>query len=268
MRWELALEEMLNGNTSGQQLHGHEDCDLGTWIYGTGLKKYGKLSSVWRLKTVHKQFHQVADQTARTCATMSPQQIQARKEQVRALSGEILFLLTALELDVIEAVVETSRSRKLPSFMARLLMPKPRPINMITVQSSGKGQEQRHQLNVTGARLAHLQWIRDLQSSFRGHHKTIRIQPSDECSLGIWLHGTAMKELGAIPALQELDRVHKRFHNMATLVLQSLRVHKFSKADEAYEEALELSGEIIRILTQLQLEVLGSDYVSAQNSTL
>jgi len=64
LRWELALEASVEGRGSHAPLQGHEDCALGHWIYGTGLARYGKHNSVWQLKSTHKKFHHLAEETA------------------------------------------------------------------------------------------------------------------------------------------------------------------------------------------------------------
>ena len=268
LRWETVLEDLVNGSGVHEPLKGHEDCDLGTWIYGTGLSRYGKSGAVWQLKTAHKRFHHLAEETMSALAAGMQDRAVEMLTSVRRLSGEILFQLTSLELDVIEAAIIDARSKDIPSRLMRLLFPKPTPVNFISIQSLGGSGSGRHTLNVTGARLAHLKWIRDLQMAFRGHGKGMRAQPSDECSLGIWIHGTAMKELGTTEALKTLDIAHKRFHREVDSVLASLSHGKLRNADEAYEEALALSGEIITMLTRLQLELVDSHVLSAQASRL
>ncbi len=268
LRWETALEALVNGSRTDTPLQGHEDCDLGTWIYGTGLSRYGKLGAVWQLKTAHKRFHHVAEEILAALAAGEQKRAVDLLDAVRRLSGEILFLLTSLELDVIEAAINATRAKDIPSRLLRALFPRPTPIDIISIQSLGEAGSGRHSLNVTGARLAHLKWIRDLQWAFRGHGKTMCAQPSDECSLGIWIHGTAMKELGATEILRALDVSHKKFHREVDIVLSSLKHGKYKSADESYEEALVLSGEIITILTRLQLELTDSNVLSAQTSKL
>jgi hypothetical protein len=104
--------------------------------------------------------------------------------------------------------------------------------------------------------------------AFRGHGKAVRAQPSDECSLGIWIHGTAMKELGATEALKTIDSIHKRFHREVDTVISSLNHGRLRAADEAYEEALALSGEIITLLTRLQVDLADSKVISVGSSKL
>ena len=268
LKWELALEMLLAGQAKEDALDGHEDCELGTWIYGTGLKKYGKLSVIWQLKTTHKRFHEASDRTIALFRCGQMEQAREAQKQVRGLSCEILFLLTALELDVVSEVVRHHRPRSLMQFLPSQLFFRRRPISMLSIRGSSADPQPRHRLNVTGARLAHLQWIRDLQNYFRHHHKQPHILPSDECSLGVWIHGTAMREMGQTPNLIELDRVHKQFHLAAAQVLQALNQHKFSRADQLYEDTLEYSGEIIRTLTVLQLEATQPDFLYAQDSSL
>ena len=268
MRWELALEALLARQGTHEPLQGHQDCELGAWIYGTGLARYGKHSSVWQLKSAHKKFHLVAEEIVVAVALGKLEQAAGTFKTARRLSGEILYLLTALELDAVEAALEVVRQDNVPFRLLRLLLPKPQSPDLISIQSLSGLDGGHYALNVTGARLAHLKWIRDLQLAFRGHGKALRAQPSDECSLGIWVHGTAMKVLGTNEELTGLDAAHKRFHREVDVVLASLHHGSLRRADEAYEDALTLSGEIVTHLTRLQLTFIDSHVLSARSSKL
>lgn len=268
LRWELALEASVDGGGGHAPLQGHEDCELGHWIYGTGLARYGKHNSVWQLKSSHKKFHHLAEETAVALAAGTQERARETMASVRRLSGEILYLLTSLELDVIESAVSQVKEDNIPSRILRMIFPKPQPIDMLSVHYHG-GQSREHgALNVTGVRLAHLKWIRDLQWAFRSHGKTRPVQPSEECSLGIWIHGTALRELGETGTLKALESAHKRFHRDVNLVLSSLAHGLLRKADETYEEALTLSGEIVTLLTRLELDLSGSELLAASSSRL
>ena len=268
MRWEMALEALLAGQGTHEPLQGHEDCALGTWIYGTGLKRYGRHSSVWQLKTSHKKFHHVAEETMAAVASGKLDRAAKTFKTVRRLSGEVLYLLTALELDAIEAALATVREKNVPFRFLRLLLPKQQSLELTSIHSLSDLDGGHHALNVTGARLAHLKWIRDLQLAFRGRGRALHAQPSDECGLGVWIHGTAMKVLGVNEELTGLDAAHKRFHREVDVVLSSLHHGSLRRADEAYEDALVLSGEIVTHLTRLQLTFIDSRVLSAQSSTL
>ena len=266
LRWEMGLEALTLGQGNREDLKGHEDCDLGLWIYGTGLRRYGKHSSIWQLKGVHKQFHQAADETVE--ATNSGKQAEAAEamQKVRRLSSEILYLLTAFELDVIEANMEKAESGWGALFLRDFFTKTPsRDYYAMVLEKRPAGSPMT--LNVNGARLAHLKWTRDLQRAFRGQGKSRAPQSSEECVLGVWIHGTAMKEIGSSPELLLLDSAHKRFHLATSLVLSSLRKRQFRVADDVYEDALALSAEIVTLLTRLQLNHEDSGMLSAHGGT-
>jgi Chemoreceptor zinc-binding domain len=266
LRWELGLESLVNGEGGREVLKGHEDCDLGLWIYGTGLRRYGKHSSIWQLKGVHKKFHQAADQTVEAQASGRMAEAGEALSTVRRLSGEILYLLTALELDVIEASGEKDESGWGGVFL-RDFFGKTPSRDFYAMVLGNRSSSGRMTLNVNGARLAHVRWIRDLQRAFRGQGKSRAPQPSEECELGVWIHGTAMKEIGPTAELVQLDAAHKRFHLATSLVLASLRKRQFRVADDVYEDALALSAEIVAVLTRLQLKFEDSSMLSAQGGT-
>jgi len=268
LRWELALEALVNGVGAREPMQGHEDCVLGTWIYGTGLRRYGGLGSVWELKTVHKRFHHVAEEIMAALASGDEPAAAAALQTARRLSAKILYLLTALELDVIEMAVDKVRADNIPSRFMRLFLPKPRNFTDFAFAEKAGDDPTGRRLNVGGARLTHLKWIRSLQMAFRGHGKNVAAQPSEECSLGVWIHGVAMKELGTNEYLKALDVAHKRFHREVGTVLMMLRSRNARRADEAYEEALALSAEIVALLTRLQLDLIDSQLLSVESSKL
>ena len=268
LRWELALEALLEGKGEHRSLQGHEDCELGHWIYGTGLARYGKHNSVWQLKSAHKRFHHIAEETVVAHAAGAHDRAKETMSTLRRLSGEILYLLTSLELDVIESAMEQLREKTISSRLMRMFFPKPPSIDMLSVHYEGKQGRDHPAMNVTGVRLAHLQWIRDLQWAFRGHGKTKTVQPCEECSLGIWIHGGATRELAPTEILKSLDTAHKRFHREVNAVLSALNHDQRRTADEAYEGALSSSGEIVTLLTRLQLDLSGSALLSPQGSKL
>jgi len=268
LRWELALEALLDGSGGHRSLQGHEDCELGHWIYGTGLARYGKHSSVWQLKSAHKRFHHIAEETVVAHAAGADERAKQTMATLRRLSGEILYLLTALELDAIETAMDQMREKTIPSRLMRMFLPKPQPVDMLSVRYHGDPGSDHPALNVTGVRLAHLKWIRDLQWAFRGHGRTKAVQPCEECSLGIWIHGAATRDLASTELLKGLDAAHKRFHREVNLVLSSLAHDQRRNADEAYEEALACSGQIVTLLTRLQLDLSGSNLLSPDHSKL
>ena len=74
--------------------------------------------------------------------------------------------------------------------------------------------------------------------------------------------------LGTNEELTGLDAAHKRFHREVDVVLASLHHGSLRRADEAYEDALTLSGEIVTHLTRLQLTFIDSHVLSARSSKL
>lgn len=247
LRWELGLETLLQGDGGCEPLKGHEDCDLGLWIYGSGLRRYGKLNSIWQLKSAHQRFHKAAEDTMSAFGAGRKEEAVAAMAQVRRLSGEILFLLTSLELDVLESQAEgPARERGWGLLLYFFGRPPSRDLYSMMVRGQNSTT-----LNVNGARLAHLRWIRDLQRAFRGHGQTT-LPPSEECDLGVWIHGTAFKKIGRTEELLRLDVVHKQFHNAMSRVLSALKKRQYKVADEVYEDALAHSAEIVSLLTRLQ----------------
>ena len=63
LRWRLLLESYLEGrpSLSEDEVLYCTDCELGKWIYGEGLEKYGRLPAMQELVRVHSQLHHTVE---------------------------------------------------------------------------------------------------------------------------------------------------------------------------------------------------------------
>ncbi|GAB6054489.1 hypothetical protein JCM17960_33090 [Magnetospira thiophila] len=268
LKWEDQLEDLVAGKGGPVQLQSHEDCDVGVWIYGSGLQKYAHTRDVWILKDVHKSFHKAADAVARAVADEDHELAELHLAQVRNLSKEIIFHLTSMELSVIESQWTRDLARSPTRLLQRLLGggEKPPALHMMhTETESGIGPIKRRKnnlgamlLNVNVARLAHMRWTIDLEKAFRRHGKAVSLQPSEQCELGVWLHSVALKRFEDSPTFLELDRNHKRFHELSERTVSALHHRRYRQADDFYEELKRLSREVIFLLTRIEMDLENS----------
>ncbi|CCQ74672.1 CZB domain-containing protein [Magnetospira sp. QH-2] len=265
LTWEEQLEHLVAGQVEKVALQSHEDCDLGVWIYGSGLQKYAQSKDIWILKEVHKAFHKAADAVATAMAEGNKDEAELQLAQVRSLSKEIIFHLTSMELSVIESQWTRELARSPGRLLGRLFGGGDRPpaLHMMhTEQESGIGPIKRRKtdmgamlLNVNIARLAHMRWTLDLERAFRRHGKDAALQPAEQCELGVWLHSVALKKYEEQDTFIELDRVHKRFHELSERTVSALHHGRLRQADDFYEELKRLSREVIFLLTRIERDM-------------
>jgi methyl-accepting chemotaxis protein len=61
LNWKFRIRNFLDGKEvlTYEQATSHTDCDLGKWIYATGLEKYGNLQEMKELEATHRDLHHV-----------------------------------------------------------------------------------------------------------------------------------------------------------------------------------------------------------------
>ena len=111
-------------------------------------------------------------------------------------------------------------------------------------------------LDITHARLKHLEWELHLEEILQGRKKATTVSTHDECMLGRWLYNEGLAKHSSIPELALLEREHKAFHRLARQVLNEHKVGNHEKARETFSEVKWLSKEIIFLLTFIELAVL------------
>ena len=263
VRWEQELERLIRGGDKAVELQGHEDCELGRWIYGRGLTTYGKLRDVWALKDAHKRFHRSAAEVLRLTEAGETAAAEESMQRVRRLSRETLHLLTSLELEV----MMRDHARQLPfrarAFLGRLLGGRsglrislrgaPPPPRRGFGLRFGRESRLVALLNINAARLAHVMWTRDLEGAFRRRGRGVRLQPCEECELGVWIHGPGRAVFGSAEEFQELDAVHKAFHAGVEKTVAALRCGDFNRADDIYQTVIERSHDVVYLLTTIEV---------------
>ncbi len=99
LAWKARLRRYLNGQEtlSETQLASPRECDLGKWLYASGMKQYGHLHEMEDMEKEHAEFH------ARIKTVVSLQkggrleQAEAELAEVESLSDKIVSLLNRLE---------------------------------------------------------------------------------------------------------------------------------------------------------------------------
>lgn len=58
--WCMKLNQYVNSDSAIPPAMSHRECELGKWLYSTGLSTYGSLSDLMKLEKTHQQFHELS----------------------------------------------------------------------------------------------------------------------------------------------------------------------------------------------------------------
>ncbi|MEO5377219.1 MAG: CZB domain-containing protein [Magnetococcus sp. DMHC-6] len=256
LAWEMDLEALTRGEKSSETLpytrihQQWEDCELGLWLHETGVRQYEAHDAIHQLVQVHKQFHQKADALlTQVLAGHHPGAWKNKFDEVRSLSREIVFLLTAVEFGALEKQRpirrELTQLNPLQNLIKRLFEGPSRAVEQDQVC-----------LDVSYARLMHMRWSQDLIKSFRHWGQDAHLDSAEICALGVWIHAVGFKKFSEISEIKMLDKVHKNFHEKAEKTIRELQKKHADDAQRAYNETLELSQEVIYLLSLIEYKLL------------
>lgn len=98
LKWVWQLESAFRNRGKNAVVQSHADCDVGVWIHGTGLRKHGDIAEIKALDEQHRKFHGAVQSTLTALRSRKDGQAAKAYAEVNALSKEIIFLLTVIEL--------------------------------------------------------------------------------------------------------------------------------------------------------------------------
>jgi hypothetical protein len=112
VEWVYQLEMLIHKNTSAVSLPSYQNCELGVWLYGEGLRVYKEIPEIGMLEKSHKVFHTAADNVVEWhngSKFNSQKTAQAELDFKNALkmSKEIVYLLTMLEFKILQKYQES-----------------------------------------------------------------------------------------------------------------------------------------------------------------
>jgi hypothetical protein len=103
LSWELQLEELLDTHHAQHiEVDSHEECPLGVWLYQEGLREFGNNLEILQLERDHKQFHQAVRRVIRSHKHQRKKEASEALQEVKLLSREIIYMLTAVELKLLK----------------------------------------------------------------------------------------------------------------------------------------------------------------------
>ncbi len=121
LSWELQLEELLDTHhLQHLEVDSHEDCPLGVWLYEEGLREFGNNVEIQQLERDHKQFHQAVRRVIRSHKHGRKEEANEALLEVKALSREIIYMLTAVEFKLLKKKSTTYAIRHPFRMLSRL----------------------------------------------------------------------------------------------------------------------------------------------------
>jgi len=100
--WKTALRKLLNGERAMEEKEAtsHKHCNLGQWIYGPGMAKYGDKQTMKQLESVHKSLHESVSEVIKAHNAGNAQQAQREYNQFEAHSNDVVTKLDRLREEV------------------------------------------------------------------------------------------------------------------------------------------------------------------------
>ena len=249
LTWEQDLEAMVLNGEITEDMQSHKDCELGTWLYKTGIKKYKNNNTINQLISTHEVFHTVAERIMYDRKNTDSISFKMDLKKIRELSREIIFHLTIIELSSLEMQRRNQfLSNPIKSLLKRLF-----ENTSDTISGENKILEIGH------ARLVHLQWSRNLLAALHDWGKNSPLESVQKCALGAWIQSVGLTRHKSMPEIQKLDKIHQLFDTRAEEKVRALRKKNVKKSDQNYMEMLNLSSEVIYLLSVLELHLVDSD---------
>ncbi len=257
LKWTLAVEALVANPKESIEIQSHQNCALGRWIHASGLQAYGNSDAMQLLVRTHKNFHEAAHALT-TNEQRDSKHLKESLGDFMTLSRDIIFYLTEIELDSLELRHKKQViAHPVSSLMHRLFNG---PHHALP--------DNRGPLNVSYARLLHLNWARSLTKAFRGWGHDAHLESAEDCTLGDWLRTTDASLRKKHIEINYLRATHKKFHTQAEETLMFLRRRSENAAQKSYTKTLRLSREIIYVLSLMELKLLDSGIVVCEEGLI
>jgi hypothetical protein len=100
--WRLKLRHFLDGreNIDRAGLASHENCELGKWIYASGMATYSHLPEMQELEKKHKEMHALVEQVVELKHAGKASEAEQGFSRVSNAAEEVVALITKVEAHV------------------------------------------------------------------------------------------------------------------------------------------------------------------------
>jgi methyl-accepting chemotaxis protein len=97
--WKIKLRSLLDNQErlTLEEAGSHKSCQLGEWLYTTGMEKYGKDADMIELEEVHADFHNEVRRVVELKNQGKTQEAEIEYQKVLPLSTKVIDLLEKLE---------------------------------------------------------------------------------------------------------------------------------------------------------------------------
>jgi methyl-accepting chemotaxis protein len=102
LSWKTKLRNFIDGKESmtEDQAVSHHDCDLGKWLYSTGLSQYGHYPEMKQLESIHADLHNTIKDVVRYKKAGDDNTAENKLANIEFMSGKIINLLNDVEAKV------------------------------------------------------------------------------------------------------------------------------------------------------------------------
>lgn len=243
----MHLEAVLRGEIPpGQELPSPTRCELGLWLAQREEEVVQRDLHHHALVRHHDAFHRTADRVVARLQATPLSGMAEEVAQLQFLSREIVFLLTAIELEYLN---EQHRSEWLAHPLKSLIRRLFEGEHLVL-----SGEEDI--LDISHARLLHLRWLNDLFMAFRHHGHHTPPDTEESCSLGVWIQNVGLTKLKHVREMAILDAVHQQFHALAIQTVKRLHRRQDALADQSYADMQTTSREILYLLSVIESKLL------------
>jgi methyl-accepting chemotaxis protein len=112
-------------------------------------------------------------------------------------------------------------------------------------------------LDFAVARVAHIAWKSALRSFLDGKETLTEQQAvsHEDCDLGKWLYSDGLTEYGALPEMQELEKVHVELHSIVRRVVQLKQSDNNTAAEKEFTKIQPVSQKIFSLLIAIEQKI-------------
>jgi len=127
--------------------------------------------------------------------------------------------------------------------------------------TAGKKEEIKQEISIMDAITAHIKWKVRLQDYLNGT-STEQLDPmvicrDDQCALGKWIHGPALKHFHEHQAFHKLRADHAQFHFVAGTVVKKAQENDRTGANALMEnDYAHASHKVVQALNDLNRQVM------------
>jgi cation diffusion facilitator family transporter len=244
--WEKTLQVLTTGNEEKESFPSHEACELGRWLSNVGLRKYWLNESTHKMVTEHRRFHEVGESILEQARQKNRSGVQQELKLLGLISRDIIFYLTEIELNFLEACSGASvQQQSLKTLFSKVFE-----------ESLDKDTQPTPILDVARARLTHLHWLQDLAKRVHSRDRTRGVTSSKDCFLGRWINEVGISNHPESKEILALNEKHERFHLLVEQTVTALAADHDNEADALYEEVVDCSKDLIYSISIIEHKLL------------